>query len=63
MAALRDIRTSVMRSSGLLGVSIQTSAAGFDSAADTAAAIAEVHELHASSPRFCHAVNRRNVPP
>ncbi len=38
--------TSVMRSSGLLGVSIHTSAAGFDNAAVTAAGIAEVDEFH-----------------
>ena len=38
--------TSVMRNSGLLGVSIHTSAAGFDNAAVTAAGIAEIDELH-----------------
>ena len=37
---------SVMRSSGLLGVSIHTSAAGFDSAAVDRGRIAEIDELH-----------------
>ena len=37
---------SVMRSSGLLGVSIHSSAAGVDSAARSAGRVAEVDELH-----------------
>jgi hypothetical protein len=52
-----------MRSSGLLGVSIQQSAAGIASAASQASALPKSTKSTAKSPRRCHAEAARKVPP